>query len=52
MHGEIEELIGIGNDIQNNMEAVEMVELHIYLSIMDNYREKAALAKEYLEVEL
>lgn len=30
MHGEIEELIGIGNDIQNNMEAVEMVELHIY----------------------
>lgn len=52
MHGEIEELIGVGNDIQNNMEAVEMVELHIYESIMDNYREKVELAKEYLQVEL
>lgn len=52
MHGEIEELIGVGNDIQNNMEAVEMVELHIYESIMGNYREKVELAKEYLQVEL
>ena len=29
-----------------------MVELHIYQSIMENYREKVALAAEYQDVEL
>jgi hypothetical protein len=47
MEREVEELVGIGNDIQNNMEAVEQVEAAIYDSIMDNYRHKAELAYDY-----
>lgn len=47
-----EELRGIGSDIQNNMEAVQLVELPIYQSIMDNYRAKLALAYEFNLIEL
>lgn len=36
----MEELRGIGNDIQNNMEAAESVEQEVYETIMQNYRNK------------
>ena len=43
LEAEIEELVGVGNDIQNNMEAVETVEHPIYESIMENYKIKLNL---------
>jgi RNA-splicing ligase RtcB len=49
---EIEELLAIGNDIQNNIEAVETVEVDIYEQIMENYRKKAELAFEFHQVEI
>mgnify|MGYP006373860001 FL=1 len=52
MQQQVEELANIGNDIQNNMEAVQMVELPIYESIMLNYRHKLELSSEYHDIDL
>lgn len=52
MQQEIQELINIGSDIENNMEAVEAVQLSIYKQVMGNYREKLMQAYEFLEIEI
>jgi hypothetical protein len=40
LSAELEGLLGIGNDIENNMEAVESVEAEVYQTIMQNYQAK------------
>ena len=47
LEGEALELIKIGSDIEDNMEAVEEVEEPIFLQIMRNYRNKVAASQEY-----
>ena len=48
----MEELRGIGNDIQNNMEAAESVEQEVYETIMQNYRNKLQFSFEVQNLQI
>ena len=52
LESEINELMRIGMDIQNNMEAVESVEGPIFASIMQNYKNKVIISQEYNHLDI
>jgi hypothetical protein len=49
---EMEKLVGIGHDIQNNMEAAETVEQDVYETIMNNYRGKLEISYQIQDLDI